>query len=98
MRELDQIRVKGKERPSRIFELIDFSFATPEQIAMAGLYEEGLRAYRSREWDRALEHFQAALSSTPDDVPSQVYIRRCERFLKEPPPADWDGVFVMKTK
>jgi len=27
-----------------------------------------------------------------------MYIKRCKEFLETPPPADWDGVYIMKTK
>jgi hypothetical protein len=25
-------------------------------------------------------------------------VERCQDYLSEPPPEDWDGVFTMKTK
>lgn len=34
----------------------------------------------------------------PDDGPSDVYLARARQFKENPPPDDWDGVFVMKTK
>ena len=34
----------------------------------------------------------------PDDGPSRIYFERCEEYIKDSPPEDWDGVYVMKTK
>lgn len=61
-------------------------------------FNEGLRLYKQRQWDQALEYFQGALSVKPDDGPSALYIERCMKFKETPPPDDWDGVFTMKTK
>jgi len=42
--------------------------------------------------------FQQALAIDPDDGPSQAYLERCRDFKQSPPPENWDGVYVMKTK
>ncbi|MRR09691.1 tetratricopeptide repeat protein [bacterium] len=61
-------------------------------------YLNGLACYRSRKWDEATAFFQQALAADPDDGPSQAYLERCRDFKQSPPPEDWDGVYVMKTK
>ena len=35
---------------------------------------------------------------TKEDMPSVVFIDRIAHFKKDPPPRNWDGVFVMKVK
>lgn len=54
--------------------------------------------YKTRKFTEALEKFKKAIELTPDDGPSKKYIGRCQAFITNPPPADWDGVFEMKTK
>jgi hypothetical protein len=61
-------------------------------------YNEGLALYKKREFKMAAEIFKKALTIKKDDGPSQVYLERCQHFIEEPPPPDWDGVYVMKTK
>ncbi|PJZ69217.1 hypothetical protein CH373_14735 [Leptospira perolatii] len=61
-------------------------------------YNDGLQLYKNRKFREALELFKRALEITPDDGPSKKYIGRCEAFIANPPPDDWDGVFEMKTK
>ena len=39
-----------------------------------------------------------ALKVVPEDGPSKVYYERCKYYIDNPPPEDWDGVFVMTTK
>ncbi|EQA36448.1 tetratricopeptide repeat protein [Leptospira inadai serovar Lyme str. 10] len=62
------------------------------------LYNEGLQLYKNGKFTEALGLFKKALEITPGDGPSKKYIGRCEAFIAEPPPQDWDGVFEMKTK
>ena len=61
-------------------------------------FAEGRKHYKLMNFDKARECFQSALEADPDDGPSKVYLDRCEHYMEDPPPDDWDGVFVMKTK
>ncbi len=61
-------------------------------------YNEGLKLYRERKFEEALGYFKKALEIDPEDGPSKLYVDRCEMLMKNPPPADWDGVFTMTTK
>jgi len=61
-------------------------------------YNKGLAAYKNMKFKEALEHFKEAVNTKPDDGPSKLYIERCEAFIENPPPAEWDGVFTMTTK
>ena len=40
----------------------------------------------------ALQYFGAALEADPADGPSALYVERCEEYMINPPPADWDFV------
>jgi hypothetical protein len=63
-----------------------------------GAYLEGLLAYKAREFKDAAAKFEAALAIDPTDGPSRVYLARTREFLAHPPPADWDGVYDLKSK
>lgn len=71
---------------------------TDAQKKLLEYYNKGLELYKKREWDEALVFFQKAVEVVPGDTPSQKYIERCTEYSKTPPPDNWDGVFVMKTK
>ena len=71
---------------------------TKEKEEVLKYYNLGLTAYKQRKWDEAIRAFERALSIDPNDGPSDVYLERANEFKKTPPPDDWDGVFVMKTK
>jgi tetratricopeptide (TPR) repeat protein len=62
------------------------------------LFTEGRNNYKLMEFSKAQEYFSKALKLDPEDGPSKVYYARCKHYIKSPPPEDWDGVFVMKTK
>ncbi len=69
-----------------------------EKLEMLRYYNKGLELYRQRQFSESKELFNKCLEIIPNDGPSRIYVERCEAFIKNPPPADWDGVFVMTTK
>ena len=62
------------------------------------LFGEGRRHYKLMNFEKAKAAFAEALKLDPEDGPSKVYFARCKHYIENPPPEDWDGVFVMKTK
>jgi adenylate cyclase len=98
-RELDLVRVKGKDQPVKIFELLSpLKTASADQRALAEGFHAALADYRKRNWDKAREEFQKVLAQFPHDGPAKLYLERCETLSQTPPPADWDGVYIMTTK
>jgi len=99
-RELDLLIVKGKTKPIRVFELVgEKSSGIAQSILQAiEIYCNGLHLYRERKFEEAKRVFAQALSMKPDDGPSKLYIKRCDEFITNPPPPDWNGVYEMKTK
>ncbi len=69
-----------------------------EKRQVLELFAEGRRAYKLMDFKAGLEQFAAALKIDPEDGPSKVYYLRCKHYIENPPPEDWDGVFVMTTK
>ena len=97
-RELDWVKVKGKLLPVKIFELVGEG-QIPEQTKLTlGAFAEGFSFYHKQQWSEAITAFEKALSHTPNDPPSELYLERCREYLIHPPPGDWDGVFTMTTK
>ena len=97
-RELDLVRVKGKNEPVAIFEPLgptkDIGVETTEELT---LYGAALAAYRRKDWNVAQDSFQS-LKQRTDHLLYTVYLDRIVRFRGEPPPADWDGVFTHLSK
>lgn len=68
------------------------------KMKVLDLFAEGRRAYKLMDFQKALDCFSEALKLDPQDGPSRVYFQRCKHYIANPPPEDWDGVFVMTTK
>ena len=97
-RELDAVRVKGKVRPVKIFELMALRSNQDPRIDIIEVFAKALRHYREQEWDGAEEKFKEILNKIPEDVPAQLYLQRIANLRQEPPGPNWDGVFTMKRK
>ena len=97
-REVDKIRVKGKLQPVTIYELLDNATARPQYADRLARFDDAMQAYRRQDWPLAAAKFAELLTHYPDDGPSQVLLQRVLEFQESAPAADWDGVYVMKTK
>ncbi len=98
-REVDRLRVKGKQEPVVVFELLARKGGlAPERRRVIETYREGLEAYKRRDFKTAAARCEAALALDPDDGPSRVYLARANEYLMAPPPADWDGVYELTSK
>ncbi len=71
---------------------------TDEKQQVLDLFTQGRKQYKLMQFDKAKDYFARALKIDPEDGPSKVYYARCKHYIDNPPPEDWDGVFVMKTK
>lgn len=98
-RELDLVRVKGKETPVRIFEPIGFE-GEVDAATLSSLerYHAALALYRAQNWAEAEAAFTALATDEPERMIHKVYLSRVHHFAEEPPGAEWDGVFTHKEK
>ena len=98
LRELDTIRVVGKSRPVRIYELAgEGGEGGPALLAVHARFAEALALYRERRFGEA-SHLFATLAAEAGDAPSRTYLERCEAYQAAPPPEGWDGVFQSLSK
>jgi adenylate cyclase len=98
-RELDHVRVKGKDRPVAIYEPIalvsEASKALQDEVK---LFHEVRRLYRKQDWDQAELQLMNLQRMSPGTALYGKYAERVVFFRKNPPNADWDGVFDFQTK
>ncbi|GAB4365421.1 MAG: adenylate/guanylate cyclase domain-containing protein [Calditrichia bacterium] len=99
-RPLDLIRVKGRQKPVRVFELIARKDTPlPENLkSMLPVFITGIRYYHHQEWKKAEECFRYCLQVVPEDGPSQLYLERIAAYSQTPPPENWDGVYTLQSK
>ena len=104
VRDLDYVKVMGKEEPVKVWELISEKGKEPEMYKkILPAYHEALKLYQNQDWSKAIEAFKA--SDALEDMfpgrktnPSRIYIPRCEHFQSNPPGDDWDGVWTLTSK
>jgi len=94
------VRVVGKQKPTRIYELLaDAADGLPAEREKAlACYAAGLAAYRAQQWKDALQLFGECETHWPEDRVARTMWSRCEDFVAEPPPEDWDGVYEATKK
>ena len=61
-------------------------------------YQSALSNYYSRRFKEAIAILEKGLTIRPGDGPTDVYLKRSQIYIDNPPPDNWDGVFVMTTK
>ena len=107
-RQLDRVVVKGRSMPVEMHELVGLQEVVPEHVRVGiAHYEDGLHHYFAAQWDAAEASFRksAELEWHKDGGneqipanPSQLMLQRISLIRISPPPPDWNGVFVMKSK
>lgn len=99
-RQIDKVIVKGKQKPIKIYEIIDCYTPDefPHQIEVLNHFSNGIEYYTSGNWDKAINSFEEALKLHPGDKPSMVYLERCRSLKANPPKDHWDGIWVMDHK
>lgn len=99
--ELDLIAVKGKQEAVRVFGLIgDVSVREDQRFRELETVQQAMLAsYRNREWSKTLEHLAQLRSfDWVGETFCELYEERVSVFTTEPPPDNWDGVFVAEIK
>jgi class 3 adenylate cyclase len=97
-REVDQIRVVGKQQPVRVFEPLAMIGGETANYAHAyHPYEQALALYRKREFTQAVMLLREMLAIKPNDGPSKWLLAQCERLIREAP-KDWEPVTTATSK
>jgi adenylate cyclase len=102
-RELDCIRVKGKNKPVAIYELVGLRDEpiADERKRSIDLYHQGREFYLKRKFSEATQAFSTILENFDcNDKAAEEHLRRCNHWLTHPPTeAEWaDGVWTLTEK
>lgn len=96
-REIDSVRVRGKENPVVLYELYDADEPEVIQMKDASLGQLGMAMYQYKagNFEDAKIQLEECLKICPDDPIPKIYIRRCDYLLTHPP-RNWSGVSRMR--
>jgi adenylate cyclase len=98
-RELDCVRVKGKNKPITIYEPIaELEEITVQQQTGLDLVHQALICYREQCWDKSIALFQQLSDLNSEDKLCKIYLGRIAHYRENPPEANWDGVFTHTSK
>jgi len=100
VRELDKVRVKGKNQPISIYELIglDSEPISEQKQRVIEHYHKGRELYLNRDFAIAIGEFAQVLKFDPNDKPADMHLARCQHWLKTTPPDNWDGAWTLTEK
>jgi len=90
---VDVVAVKGRTRGVRVYELLGRADASVDR-GPERAYERALERYWARDFGGALAILEPQLT----DPPSHVLAERARVLAANPPPAEWDGVYVARAK
>jgi adenylate cyclase len=101
-RELDYIRVKGRNEPVAIYELLGLR-SNPiesEKLQVIEHYHKGREYYLKRQFSLARAEFARVLAADNQDKAAMLHLLRCQHWLQSPPTeSDWDeGVWTFLEK
>jgi adenylate cyclase len=98
-REVDRIRVKGKDRVVTVFEALGpAAVLAPERLEELRLWAQTLRAYRAAQWDQADVNLINLQRANPQTALYRAFSDIVADKRRNPPPADWDGITAFAEK
>jgi adenylate cyclase len=107
-RPLGRITVMGRSQAVPIHEIVGLQESVADTTREClELFALGLERYYARDWEGAGALFQRSAALEPNvprrtpgmtSNPSLVYLDIVGNYKISPPPADWEGVYVMKGK
>ena len=98
-REVDRIRVKGKDEAVTIYEPLGLEGELERKaLDELKLWNQALRAYRAQQWDQVEVGLLNLQRMNPECALYQMYVEKVAQKRRDPPPPDWDGVSVFDEK
>ncbi|MCF6249092.1 MAG: adenylate/guanylate cyclase domain-containing protein, partial [Desulfobacula sp.] len=99
VQELDLVRVKGKDKPVRIYTVYPNHSGTKKHLKKEiELHQEGLLLYKNKRFEKGNKHFKALAIKYPEQKLYSIYQQRCALLSAKPPKGQWEGVFTHTSK
>lgn len=96
---VDKVTVKGRDVAETIYHPLGWEQnISPTILSIRQQYLEALTCYYQQEWDNALTLFEQLIRQYPENHLFRMYYHRIKSYMKTPPPKDWQGVYIHKSK
>ncbi|WP_133470703.1 adenylate/guanylate cyclase domain-containing protein [Paraglaciecola marina] len=94
---LDWVRVKGRQTPIEIYEVIDHQADEVKQLKLANaeFIKLGITYRKLQQWDQAQQSFQRAIEISPGDTLAKHHLFQCDVLMNSDLPKDWDGSILL---
>jgi len=99
LREIDRVRVKGKDEPVTIYEPLGLEgeLDQPKRNEISS-WDQALKLYRAQDWDRAKQQLLRLKNTGASAELYDVFLERIAAFRKHPPGPGWDDVYTFEIK
>jgi adenylate cyclase len=98
-RELDRVKVKGKEAPVVIYEPIALSGELEKRVQdELKLWGQALKLYRACDWDMAELQLINLTKVSPGSGLYALFLERIAQLRMNPPEHGWDGSWKFESK
>ncbi|MCK4833830.1 MAG: adenylate/guanylate cyclase domain-containing protein [Gammaproteobacteria bacterium] len=98
-RELDRVRVKGKDKTVTIYEPLGLlENIDKSERKLLKQFHIGIKQYRAQNWDAAEREIFGLSQLDPDRKIYHIYLDRIMHYRENPPADDWDGSFTHTSK
>jgi adenylate cyclase len=98
-REIDKVRVKGKDEPVTIYEPLGVEGSVPkERLDEIKLWHATLKSFRAQQWDQTELQLLNLLRPNPKNKLYLEYMERVASYRSLPPEEGWDGVHTFSEK
>jgi adenylate cyclase len=98
-REVDRVRVKGKDVAVAIFEPLGMvGHVEQSRLDEAKLFDQALKTYRSQNWDLAEVQLLNLKKQASNSTLYDTFLERIPVLRENPPGEGWDGSFTFQTK
>ncbi|MBU1172381.1 MAG: adenylate/guanylate cyclase domain-containing protein [Proteobacteria bacterium] len=95
----DHVQVKGKDEPISIYHVLGpYETIDPWTKSLADKTDRAFDLYCKGQFQEAKQIYTDILLTDPDDSLIQIFSRRCDDFIEQPPGEGWVGCFVHTTK
>jgi adenylate cyclase len=98
-REVDRIKVKGKDEAVTIYEPLGLESAVDRKaLDELKIWNQALRSYRAQQWDQVEVHLLNLQRMDAKCGLYKVYVEKVAEKRRNPPPPDWQGVTAFDEK
>ncbi|MGB5170461.1 adenylate/guanylate cyclase domain-containing protein [Eudoraea sp.] len=99
-RYLGLVKVKGKQKPIKLYECIngDLPKLYKHKLATKKTFEEGMDLYFNQDFAMAAVTFQRIFKRNADDHTAKLFLNRSAHLITKELGDDWKGIELMSTK